>query len=45
MLIKKDSPRNHWPLAVVLKTFENDDTLVRNIQIKLLGNVKPAVLV
>ncbi|XP_078311589.1 uncharacterized protein LOC144618785 [Crassostrea virginica] len=45
VLLKKDSPRNHWPMAVVLKTFESDDTLVRKIQIKLSRNDKPAVLV
>ena len=34
VLLQEDGPRNQWPMAVVLKTFESDDTLVRKIQIK-----------
>lgn len=45
VLMKEDSPRNFWPMAVVQKTFKSDDTLVRKIQIKLLRNDKPVILV
>ncbi|XP_056017069.1 uncharacterized protein LOC125663253 [Ostrea edulis] len=45
VLVKEESPRNHWPVAVVQRTFKSDDTLVRKIQVKLLRNDKPVVLV
>jgi hypothetical protein len=45
VLVKEDSPRNHWPMAVVQKMFKSDDTLIRKIQVKLLRNNKVVVLV
>ena len=44
VLVKNESPRGQWPLAVIEKVFASDDSLVRKVQVKLSRNGAPVVL-
>ena len=35
VLIKETSPRNHWPIGLIIKTLPNDDDFVRKVKIRV----------
>ena len=44
-MITRDSAvnRNYWPMGVIERTFENDDGLVRKVEVQMIREGKPTL--